>query len=173
MRILLITLFLFTPLTVCFAKDVRFEEFFNKTITVSEIKEYAHKYGVRQEKLDMYRASHPLYNFPKDIKDLEEKQAKQILNYLYKDYRFDDYKYDEIQEKVWDMFLKIDFKKLEKNINECISKYYNFGKYYDGQDKNTPNFYAPFGSMASVDLLNGIKPENIPIFLKLLNEVKY
>lgn len=173
MRILLIALFLFIPPTVCFAKDVRFEDFFNKTITMSEIKENTHKYGVRQEKLNIYRASHLLYNFPKDIKNLEEKQAKQILNYFYKNYRFDDYKYDEFQEKVWDMFVKMDLKKLEKDINECISKYYNFGKYYDGQDENRPDFYTPFGSNASVDLLNGIKPENIPSFLKLLNEVKY
>ena len=53
-------------------------------------------YGVNQEKLDMYRAAHPRYNFPEHIKDLNEPQAKQILSYFWDNYRFGDYKYDEI-----------------------------------------------------------------------------
>ncbi|MBQ6027512.1 MAG: hypothetical protein IJL21_03115 [Alphaproteobacteria bacterium] len=77
-------------------------------------------YGVNQEKLDMYRATH----FPKNIKDLNEKQAKQILFYFWDNYRFSDYKYDEIQEKVWDMMIHMSISDLEKQINECIRKYY-------------------------------------------------
>ena len=120
-------------------------------------------YGVNQEKLDMYRAAHPRYNFPKNIKDLNEKQAKQILSYFWDNYRFSDYKYDEIQEKVWDMMIHMSMFDLEQQINECVRKYYKFDA----------GFYAPFGSVASVSLLNGMAPKHIPDFYLILNEVKY
>ena len=120
-------------------------------------------YAVNQEKLDMYRAAHPRYNFPEHIKDLNEPQAKQILSYFWDNYRFSDYKYDEIQEKVWNMMIHMSMSDLEKQINECIRKYYKFD---DG-------FYAPFGSVASVSLLNGMAPKHIPDFYLILNEVKY
>ena len=133
-------------------------------------------YGVNQEKLDMYRAAHPRYHFPAKIKDLTEKQAKQILGYFWDNYRFDNYKYDEIQEKVWDMMIHMPMADLEREIDECIRKYYHFGKYYEGAEwarKEIPDFSAPFGSIASVELLNGMQPKNIPDFLLILNEVKY
>ena len=79
-------------------------------------------YGVNQEKLDMYRTAHPRYNFPKNIKDLNEKQAKQILSYFWDNYRFSDYKYDEIQEKVWDMMIHMSMSDLEKQIFTSVSK---------------------------------------------------
>ena len=120
-------------------------------------------YGVNQEKLDMYRAAHPRYNFPKNIKDLNEKQAKQILSYFWDNYRFSDYKYDEIQEKVWDMMIHMSMSDLEQQINECVRKYYKFDA----------GFYAPFGSVVSVSLLNGMAPKHIPDFYLILNEVKY
>ena len=120
-------------------------------------------YGVNQEKLDMYRAVHPRYNFSKNIKDLNEKQAKQILSYFWDNYRFGDYKYDEIQEKIWDMMIHMSMSDLEKQINECIRKYYKFDA----------GFYAPFGSVASVSLLNDMAPKHIPDFYLILNEVKY
>ena len=120
-------------------------------------------YAVNQEKLDMYRAAHPRYNFPEHIKDLNEPQAKQILSYFWDNYRFGDYKYDEIQEKVWNMMIHMSMSDLEKQINECIRKYYKFD---DG-------FYAPFASVASVSLLNGMAPKHIPDFYLILNEVKY
>lgn len=56
-------------------------------------------YAVNQEKLDMYRAAHPRFRFPAKIKDLNEKQAEQILSYFWDNYRFSDYKYDEIQKR--------------------------------------------------------------------------
>lgn len=133
-------------------------------------------YAVNQEKLDMYRASHPRFHFPAKIKDLNEKQAEQILSYFWDNYRFGDYKYDEIQEKVWDMMIHMSMADLEREINECIRKYYHFGKYYAGPDwakKEMPDFSAPFGSIASVELLNGMQPKNITNFLLILNEVKY
>lgn len=120
-------------------------------------------YGVNQEKLDLYRVAHPRYNFPKNIKDLNEKQAKQILSYFWDNYRFSDYKYDEIQEKVWDMMIHMPMSDLEKQINKCIRKYYKFDA----------GFYTPFGSVASVSLLNGMAPKHIPDFYLILNEVKY
>jgi len=120
-------------------------------------------YGVNQEKLDMYRAARPRYNFPKNIKNLDKEQAKQILSYFWDNYRFSDYKYDEIQEKVWDMMIHMSMSDLEKQINECIRKYYKFDA----------GFYAPFGSVASVSLLNGMAPKHIPDFYLILNEVKY
>ncbi|MCQ2581341.1 MAG: hypothetical protein MJ164_04215 [Alphaproteobacteria bacterium] len=120
-------------------------------------------YAVNQEKLDMYRAAHPRYNFPKHIKDLTKEQAEQILNYFWDNYRFSDYKYDEIQEKVWDMMIHMSMSDLEKQINACIRKYYKFDD----------SFYAPFGSVASVSLLNGLSPKHIPDFYLILNEVKY
>ena len=120
-------------------------------------------YGVNQGKLDMYRVAHPRYNFPKNIKDLNEKQAKQILSYFWDNYRFGDYKYDEIQEKVWDMMIHMSISDLEKQINECIRKYYKFDA----------DFYAPFGSVASVSLLNGMAPKHIPDFYLILNEIEY
>ena len=120
-------------------------------------------YGVNQEKLDTYLVAHPRYNFPKNIKDLNEKQAKQILSYFWDNYRFGDYKYDEIQEKVWDMMIHMSMSDLEKQINECIRKYYKFDE----------GFYTPFGSVASVSLLNGMAPKHIPDFYLILNEVKY
>ncbi|MCR5194468.1 MAG: hypothetical protein K6B71_03005 [Alphaproteobacteria bacterium] len=120
-------------------------------------------YAVNQEKLDMYRATHPRYNFPEHIKDLNEPQAKQILSYFWDNYRFGDYKYDEIQEKVWDMMIHMSMSDLEKQINECIRKYYKFDN----------SFYAPFGSIASVDLLNGMKPKNVPDFYLILDKIKY
>ena len=82
-------------------------------------------YGVNQEKLDLYRVAHPRYNFPKNIKDLNEKQAKQILSYFWDNYRFSDYKYDEIQEKVWDMMIHMSMSDLEKQIN-VIKKQLNY-----------------------------------------------
>ncbi len=119
-------------------------------------------YGVNQEKLDIYRNSHPRYNFPESIKELEASQAEQILNYFWDNYRFDDYKYDEIQEKVWNMMIHMQMSALENKINDSIRKYYNFDN----------NFYAPFGSVASVSLLNGMSPEHIADFYLILNEVK-
>ncbi len=133
-------------------------------------------YAVNQEKLDMYRAAHPRFRFPAKIKDLNEKQAEQILSYFWDNYRFSDYKYDEIQEKVWDMMIHMSMADLEREINECIRKYYHFGKYYEGSDwakKEMPDFYAPFGSVSSVELLNGMQPKNIPDFLLILNAVEY
>lgn len=120
-------------------------------------------YAVNQEKLDMYRASHPRFNFPEHIKDLTEQQAEQILYYFWDNYRFSDYKYDEILEQVWDMMIHMSMTDLDVAINNSIRKYYNFD---DG-------FYAPFGSIASVQLLNGMAPTNVPDFWKILNEVKY
>ena len=43
---------------------------------------------------------------------------------------------------------------LENKINGAIREYY---KFYD-------DFYAPFDYIASVDLLNGMKPKNVPDF---------
>ena len=120
-------------------------------------------YGVNQEKLDMYRNAHPRYNFPKSIQDLNEKQAKQILSYFWDNYRFSNYKYDEIQEKVWDMMIHMQMPKLENKINGAIREYYKFDD----------DFYAPFGSIASVDLLNGMKPKNVPDFYLILDKIKY
>lgn len=120
-------------------------------------------YGVNQEKLDMYRAAHPDYFFPVTIKELTRKQAKQILSYFWDNYRFGDYKYDEIQEKVWDMMIHMTMSDLEKQINECIRKYYKFDD----------SFYTAFGSVASVSLLNGMAPKHIPDFYLILDKVKY
>ena len=120
-------------------------------------------YGVNQEKLDMYRAAHPDYFFPASIKELTREQVKQILSYFWDNYRFGDYKYDEIQEKVWGMMIHMPMSDLEKQINECIRKYYKFDA----------DFYTPFGSVASVSLLNGMAPKHIPDFYLILNEVKY
>ena len=120
-------------------------------------------YAVNQEKLDIYRAAHPDYFFPPKIKELTKEQAKQILSYFWDNYRFGDYKYDEIQEKVWDMMIHMSMSDVEKQINKCIRKYYKFDD----------NFYAPFGSVASVSLLNGMAPKNIPDFYLILDEVKY
>ena len=120
-------------------------------------------YAVNKEKLDMYRAAHPRFNFPEHIKDLTEQQAEQILYYFWDNYRFSDYKYDEILEQVWDLMIHMSMADLDIAINNCIRKYYDFD---DG-------FYAPFGSIASVQLLNGMAPKNVPEFWKILNEVKY
>ena len=120
-------------------------------------------YAVNQEKLDIYRAAHSDYFFPAKIRELTKEQAKQILSYFWDNYRFGDYKYDEIQEKVWDMMIHMSMSDLEKQINECIRKYYKFDN----------SFYAPFGSVASVSLLNGMAPKHIPDFYLILNEVKY
>ena len=124
---------------------------------------HINSYGVNQEKLDIYNVAHPRFNFPKHIKDLNMAQAEQILKYFYDNYRFDDYKYDEIQEKVWDMMIHMPMSELENKINDSIRKYYEFDD----------DFYTPFGSVAGVDLLNGMKPENIPEFLLILNQIKY
>ena len=120
-------------------------------------------YGVNQEKLDMYRAAHPDYFFPASIKELTREQAKQILSYFWDNYKFSNYKYDEIQEKVWDMMVHMQMSELENKINGAIREYYKFDD----------NFYAPFGSIASVDLLNGMKPKNIPDFYLILDKIKY
>ena len=109
-------------------------------------------YAVNQEKLDMYRAAHPRFNL-----------AEQILYYFWDNYRFSDYKYDEILEHVWDLMIHMSMADLDIAINNCIRKYYDFDE----------SFYAPFGSIASVQLLNGMAPKNVPEFWKILNEVKY
>ena len=120
-------------------------------------------YAVNQEKLDMYRVAHPRFNFPEHIKDLTEQQAEQILYYFWDNYRFSDYKYDEILEQVWNLMIHMSMADLDIAINNCIRKYYDFDEV----------FYAPFGSIASVQLLNGMAPKNVPEFWKILNEVKY
>lgn len=120
-------------------------------------------YAVNQEKLDMYRAAHPRFNSPEHIKDLSRAQAKQILYYFWNNCRFSDYKYDEILEQVWDLMIHMSMADIDVAINNCIRKYYDFDEC----------FYAPFGSIASVQLLNGMAPKNVPEFWKILNEVKY
>jgi len=67
------------------------------------------------------------------------------------------------QEKVWDMMIHMSMSDLEKQINNCIRKYYKFDN----------SFFTPFGSVASVSLLNGMAPKHIPDFYLILNEVKY
>ncbi len=121
-------------------------------------------WGVNQEKLDIYRKSHPRYNFPKNVSELIEAQSKQILEYFYDEYRFDEYKYEEITTQVWDIFIHKSISDTEKSINNCIVRYYEFNK---------SEFYAPFGSLASIGLLNGMKPENAPQMLRCLYEIKY
>jgi len=141
------------------------EEFINRTVEY-EIKSdntHINHYAVSQEKLDIYRNAHPHYNFPKKIKNLNRKQAEQILNYFWDNYRFSDYKYDEIQEKIWDMMIHMPMTELENKINDCIRKYYKFDN----------DFYTPFGSVASVSLLNSMAPKNIPNFYLILNEIQY
>ena len=179
MKGLILALLLWMP---CMATANQRSDFINQAIEYASGKKAAknvariNAYAVNQEKLDMYRAAHPRYHFPTKIKDLNEKQAKQILGYFWDNYRFSDYKYDEIQEKVWNMMIHMSMADLEREINECIRKYYHFGNYYEGPDwakKETPDFYAPFGSVASVGLLNGMQPKNIPDFLSILHEVKY
>ncbi len=161
MKRLLFVLLLLIP--VCAVAD-RKTDFINNVLEYENMQtKDVNTYAVNQEKLDMYRAAHPRYNFPKHIKDLTKEQAEQILNYFWDNYRFSDYKYDEIQEKVWDMMIHMSMSDLEKQINACIRKYYKFDD----------SFYAPFGSVASVSLLNGMSPKHIPDFYLILNEVKY
>lgn len=161
MKKFLFVLFLLIPAyAVADRKDDSISQTIEKTAVVNVCK---NAYGVNQEKLDMYRTAHPRYNFPKSIKDLNEKQAEQILSYFWDNYRFGDYKYDEIQEKIWDMMIHMPMSDLEKQINACIRKYYEFDD----------NFYTPFGSVASVSLLNGMSPKHIPDFYLILDEIKY
>ncbi|MBD5400699.1 hypothetical protein HDR61_03065 [bacterium] len=179
MKILLLVLLLLIPGT---ANADRRSDFIDRSLEYAGGKKLTknvariNAYAVNQEKLDMYRAAHPRYHFPAKIKDLNEKQAEQVLSYFWDNYRFGDYKYDEIQEKVWDMMTHMSMADLEREINECIRKYYHFGKYYEGADwakKEMPDFYAPFGSVSSVSLLNGMPPKDIPDFLLILNAVEY
>jgi hypothetical protein len=157
-------LFVLLLLIPVYAVADRKSDFINQEIEKTHIVDARiNAYAVNQEKLDIYRTAHPRYNFPKNIKDLKEKQAEQILSYFWDNYRFSDYKYDEIQEKVWDMMIHMSMSDLEKRINECIRKYYEFDD----------NFYAQFGSVASVGLLNGMAPKHIPDFYLILDEVKY
>ena len=161
MKKFLFVLFLLIPAcAIANSKDDFINQAVEKTAVVNVRK---NAYGVNQEKLDMYRAAHPRYNFPKNIKDLNEKQAEQILSYFWDNYRFGEYKYDEIQEKVWDMMIHMSMSDLEKQINGCIRKYYEFDD----------SFYTPFGSVASVSLLNGMSPKHIPDFYLILDEIKY
>lgn len=161
MKKFLFVLFLLIP--VCATADRR-DDFINQAVEKTAVVNVCkNAYGVNQEKLDMYRAAHPRYNFPKSIKDLNEKQAEQILSYFWDNYRFGDYKYDEIQEKIWDMMIHMPMSDLEKQINACIRKYYEFDD----------NFYTPFGSVASVSLLNGMSPKHVPDFYLILDEIKY
>ena len=161
MKKILFALFLLIP--VCAVAD-------KKTDIIGTVLEetkyntaHINTYAVNQEKLDIYRNSHPRYNFPANIKDLNKNQAKQILSYFWDNYRFGDYKYDEIQEKIWDMMIHMPMNELEKKINSAIREYYKFNN----------DFYAPFGSVASVSLLNGMAPKNIPDFYLILDEIKY
>ncbi|MBP9999902.1 MAG: hypothetical protein KBT14_04435 [Proteobacteria bacterium] len=161
MKRLLLVLLLLIPV---YAVADRKTDFINNVLEYENTQpKDINAYAVNQEKLDMYRATHPRYSFPKHIKDLTKEQAEQILNYFWDNYRFSDYKYDEIQEKVWDMMIHMSMSDLEKQINACIRKYYKFDD----------SFYAPFGSVASVSLLNGMSPKHIPDFYLILNEVKY
>lgn len=161
MKKFLFVLFLLIPAyAVADRKDDSISQTIEKTTVVNVCK---NAYGVNQEKLDMYRSAHPRYNFPKSIKDLNEKQAEQILSYFWDNYRFGDYKYDEIQEKIWDMMIHMPMSDLEKQINGCIRKYYEFDD----------NFYTPFGSVASVSLLNGMSPKHVPDFYLILDKIKY
>lgn len=161
MKKFLFVLYLLIP--VCATADRR-DGFINQAVEkTAVVNVHKNAYGVNQEKLDMYRSAHPRYNFPKSIKDLNEKQAEQILSYFWDNYRFGDYKYDEIQEKIWAMMIHMPMSDLEKQINACIRKYYEFDD----------NFYTPFGSVASVSLLNGMSPKHVPDFYLILDEIKY
>ena len=161
MKKFLFILFLLVP--ICAVAD-RKADFINQVIEqTTALDAHQNAYAVNQEKLDMYRTAHPRYNFPMSVKDLNEKQAEQILSYFWDNYRFGDYKYGEIQEKVWDMMIHMSMSDVEKQINDCIRKYYKFDN----------NFYTPFGSVASVSLLNGMAPKHIPDFYLILKSVKY
>ena len=129
-------------------------------------------WGVNQEKLDIYRASHPRYNFPANISDLIEAQSKQVLEYFYDNYRFDDYKYDEIADQVWDIFIHMSIADTEAAINNCIAKYYEFNE-YNTKSVIQPKFYAPLGSIDTVKMINGIKPDNVPKMLECMYAIKY
>ena len=132
--------------------------------------------AVRQELLDMYRAAHPNYNFPKNSDELTQKQTNQILDYFFENYRFGEIKYKEISKKLFEMFLEIPFADFEVAVNEVIRKHYKLGKYWEGEEwrrEYQVDFYAPFGSISTTSKLSNIKPENAEKILKLLNKVQY
>lgn len=163
MKKIVLVFMLLTPMLSLADRRSEFIETVLKYEKPSVNSAHVNAYAVNQEKLDIYRAAHPRYNFPKYIKDLNEPQAEQILSYFWDNYRFGDYKYDEILEKVWDMMVHMSMSDLEKQINECIRKYYKFDD----------SFYTPFGSVASVSLLNGMAPEHIPDFYLILDKIQY
>ena len=82
MKKIVLIFMLLTPMisladrTSNFIKKVLEYEKLKKDVNSARINAYA----VNQEKLDIYRAAHPRYNFPESIKNLNEKQAKQILD---------------------------------------------------------------------------------------------
>ena len=161
MKKLLFVLFLLIP--VCAMAKIDFIHQIEDYENITDDKAHINAYAVNQEKLDMYCAAHPRYNFPKNIKDLNKKQAEQILSYFWDNYRFGDYKYDVIQEKVWDMMIHMSMNDLETKINQSIRKYYKFDD----------SFYTPFGSISSVSLLNGMASKDVPDFYLILNKIDY
>lgn len=163
MKKLLFVLFLLIPVCAMANKKIDFIHQIEDYENITDDKAHINAYAVNQEKLDMYCAAHPRYNFPKNIKDLNKKQAEQILSYFWDNYRFGDYKYDVIQEKVWDMMIHMSMNDLETKINQSIRKYYKFDD----------SFYTPFGSISSVSLLNGMASKDVPDFYLILNKIDY
>jgi hypothetical protein len=186
MKTLLAVIFLIIPMRAfsnddTSKRDRAFEKTLYWTIGPQEYEKYKSqketgKHKVRQELLDMYRSAHPNYNFPKDSNELVEKQSRQILNYFYDNYRFGELKYDEIRDKVWDMFTKMPLSDFETAINMVINKYYKFGKYFEGEEwrkEYQVDFNERFGSKSTMEFLVGMKPADIPKMLEMLDEIKY
>ncbi|MDR2933897.1 MAG: hypothetical protein LBU68_01280 [Rickettsiales bacterium] len=180
-KILFILYLMFPPIVFASIADDGFKKTHENTMRLQEEMEETFRkerrgFGVSQEKLDMYRAAHPNYNFGKDVRDLTREQAEQILKYFWDNYRFGEIQHDKLREKIFDMYVKMLFDKFEKAINETISNHYKFGKYYEGPEwakKDRPDFYAPFGSVSTISHLSDVKPENAEKILELLNEIEY
>jgi hypothetical protein len=90
--------------------------------------------GITQPTLDDYNKSNPDFNFPKDVKDLTKKQAKQIYNEKYYDKRnIGDIDNKRIRDAVFDMGVMSNYNNVGKIVQKTLNETQNANLAADGK----------------------------------------
>jgi hypothetical protein len=114
--------------------------------------------GVRQTTLDSYRRKNGRYDFPKDVKDLTPKQAKEIYrNTFFDPLRIAEIKNDRIAYAFFDIGVHSGQYGATKILQKAVNEYYGFAKLdVDGAiGKNT------------LDSLNQIENDQVDSFMDI------
>lgn len=116
------------------------------------------KFGVSQKMLTDYIGGHPDFNFHPAIDELFEEQAKQIHRYFWQNSRIREVKNDQIATEIFYLHSKMGDEEVDVISNHAVNRFYGWDN----------RFQAPLGSVAMLDMLNGIEEKDVPRFLLFL-----